>query len=211
MNSKEVFILAIESSCDETSAAVTCNNVVLTNVIANQTVHEKFGGVVPELASRAHQSNIVPVVEQALNESGIKKNELHAIAFTRGPGLIGSLMVGVSFAKSLGIALNIPLIEINHMQAHVLANFALKKNEEKKIPQFPFLCLTVSGGHTQIVLIKSHLQMEVIGETLDDAAGEAFDKIAKILNVPYPGGPVIDKIGQRPAQEEQSAPQEERE
>ena len=197
MNSKEVFILAIESSCDETSAAVTCNNVVLTNVIANQTVHEKFGGVVPELASRAHQSNIVPVVEQALNESGIKKNELHAIAFTRGPGLIGSLMVGVSFAKSLGIALNIPLIEINHMQAHVLANFALKKNEEKKIPQFPFLCLTVSGGHTQIVLIKSHLQMEVIGETLDDAAGEAFDKIAKILNVPYPGGPVIDKMAAR--------------
>lgn len=194
MNNKDIFILAIESSCDETSAAVSCNNTVLTNVIANQQVHEKFGGVVPELASRAHQSNIVPVVEQALKESGIKKEQLDAIAFTKGPGLIGSLMVGVSFAKSLGLALSIPLIEVNHMQAHVLANFAITKNKPKAFPKFPFLCLTVSGGHTQIVLVKSHMQMQVIGETLDDAAGEAFDKIAKILSVPYPGGPLIDKM-----------------
>ncbi len=194
MNSNNVYILSIESSCDETSAAVVCNNVVLSNVIANQDVHQKYGGVVPELASRAHQSNIVPVVNQAIKISGISKSQLHAIAFTRGPGLIGSLMVGVSFAKSFALALNVRLIEVNHMEAHVLANFALQKNEKREIPQFPFLCLTVSGGHTQIVMVESHLKMHIIGQTLDDAAGEAFDKIAKTLEVPYPGGPLIDKM-----------------
>ena len=181
-------ILAIESSCDETSAAVIRNGKVLNNIIASQAVHEKYGGVVPELASRAHQQNIVAVVQEAMQTSATSMNELDAIAFTRGPGLMGSLLVGVSFAKGLSLALNKPLIEVNHMQAHVLAHFI-----DKPEPQFPFLCLTVSGGHTQIVLVKDHLTMEVIGETQDDAVGEAFDKAAKILGLPYPGGPLIDK------------------
>lgn len=193
MDKKDIVILGIESSCDETSAAVSRNTYILSNVIANQTVHQKYGGVVPELASRAHQSNIVPVVEQALQEAAIHLNDVDAIAFTRGPGLIGSLMVGVSFAKSLGAALNKPLIEVNHMQAHVLANFLSIEGQIGRTPSFPFLCLTVSGGHTQIVKVTSSHQMEIIGQTLDDAAGEAFDKIAKVLELPYPGGPLIDK------------------
>jgi N6-L-threonylcarbamoyladenine synthase len=181
-------ILAIESSCDETSASVIVNGKVLNNIIATQSVHQKYGGVVPELASRAHQQNIVVVVNEALQSAGILKTELTAIAFTRGPGLMGSLLVGVSFAKGLSIGLNIPLIEVNHMQAHVVAHFI----EDPK-PQFPFLCLTVSGGHTQIVLVRDHLNMEVIGQTQDDAVGEAFDKAAKVMGLPYPGGPLIDK------------------
>jgi N6-L-threonylcarbamoyladenine synthase len=181
-------ILAIESSCDETSASVIRNGKVLNNIIASQAVHQKYGGVVPELASRAHQQNIVTVVKEAMDRSGVLKTELDAVAFTRGPGLIGSLLVGVSFAKGLSLGLNIPLIEVNHMQAHVLAHFI----DDPK-PQFPFLCLTVSGGHTQIVLVKDYLDMEVIGQTQDDAAGEAFDKGAKIMGMPYPGGPLIDQ------------------
>lgn len=193
---KDIIILGIESSCDETSAAVSRNTQILSNVIANQTVHQKYGGVVPELASRAHQSNIVPVVDQALREAAINISDVDAIAFTRGPGLIGSLMVGVSFAKSVGVALNKPLIEVNHMQAHVLANFLSLEGQEGKTPSFPFLCLTVSGGHTQIVRVTSPQQMEIIGHTLDDAAGEAFDKIAKVFELPYPGGPLIDRYAQ---------------
>ncbi|MBV7530602.1 tRNA (adenosine(37)-N6)-threonylcarbamoyltransferase complex transferase subunit TsaD [Chitinophaga sp. sic0106] len=183
-----VKILAIESSCDDTGAAVIVDGKVLSNRIANQKVHEEYGGVVPELASRAHQENIVPVVDVALQMAGVKKEELSAIAFTQSPGLIGSLLVGSCFAKSMAMALNIPLIGVHHMQAHVLANFI----DDPK-PDFPFLCLTVSGGHTQIVLCESPLKMRVIGETLDDAAGEAFDKSAKLLGLPYPGGPLIDK------------------
>jgi N6-L-threonylcarbamoyladenine synthase len=181
-------ILAIESSCDETSASVISNGKVLNNIIASQAVHQKYGGVVPELASRAHQQNIVSVVREAIESSGISKTDLHAIAFTRGPGLIGSLLVGVSFAKGMAMALKLPLIEVNHMQAHVLAHFI----DEPK-PVFPFLCLTVSGGHTQIVLVESPLSMKVIGQTQDDAVGEAFDKAAKIMELPYPGGPMIDQ------------------
>jgi N6-L-threonylcarbamoyladenine synthase len=181
-------ILAIESSCDETSAAVVQNGKILNNIVATQSVHENFGGVVPELASRAHQINIVPVVDQALKDTNISANQLQAIAFTRGPGLLGALLVGTSFAKGMAMALDIPLVEVNHMQAHVLAHFI----DDPK-PEFPFLCLTVSGGHTQIVLVKSYLEMEIIGETIDDAVGEAFDKAAKILGLPYPGGPLIDK------------------
>jgi N6-L-threonylcarbamoyladenine synthase len=181
-------ILAIESSCDETSAAIIKKGKVLNNIIATQSVHENYGGVVPELASRAHQKNIIPVVEQALKNTGVLKEELDAIAFTQGPGLLGALLVGSSFAKSMAQGLNIPLIAINHMEAHILAHFI----DDPK-PKFPFLCLTVSGGHTQIVLVKDHLEMEVIGETQDDAVGEAFDKSAKLLGLPYPGGPLIDK------------------
>ena len=181
-------ILAIESSCDETSVAICNNGKITANVIANQTIHEKYGGVIPELASRVHQQNIVPAVQQALAIAKVNKNELNAVAFTRGPGLLGALLVGVSFAKSFALALDLPLIAVNHMQAHILAHFI----DEPK-PKFPFLCLTVSGGHTQIVLVKDYFDMEIIGETLDDAAGEAFDKTAKILNLPYPGGPLIDK------------------
>lgn len=184
----DINILAIESSCDETSAAVIRNGEVLSNFIANQKVHEQYGGVVPELASRAHQQNIIPVVEAALKKSGVSKEELNAIAFTQSPGLIGSLLVGCCFAKSFALGLNLPLIAVHHMQAHVLANFI---GEPK--PTFPFLCLTVSGGHTQIVLVEDYLKMKVIGQTLDDAAGEAFDKTAKILGLSYPGGPLIDK------------------
>lgn len=189
---KDTYILAIESSCDDTSASVFKNDKVLANIIANQEVHKQYGGVVPELASRAHQQNIVPVVEAALIKSGISKDQLSAIGFTRGPGLMGSLLVGTSFAKAFSMSLNIPLIEVNHMQGHVLSHF-IKDDENKPSPKFPFLCLTVSGGHTQIVLVKSHLEMEVIGETIDDAAGEAFDKSAKLLGLPYPGGPLVDK------------------
>jgi len=188
-----VVILGIESSCDESSAAVSFNTGIRSNLIATQKIHETFGGVVPELASRAHQLHILPVVSEALHQANISKNELHAIAFTRGPGLMGSLLVGCSFAKSLSAALDIPLIEVNHMHAHVLAHFI---ESGRPVPSFPFLCLTVSGGHTQIVLVHDHFNMEIIGETLDDAAGEAFDKTAKILGLPYPGGPVVDKLAQ---------------
>jgi len=199
LNTKPVIILGIESSCDETSAAVTKDCKVLANLIANQKIHELYGGVVPELASRAHQKNMVPVVDEALRKAGVRKEKLNAIAFTRGPGLIGSLLVGSSFAKAMSLALNIPLIEVNHMQAHVLAHFIGRESgvgSREQTPNFPFLCLTVSGGHTQIVLAKNYLEMEVIGETVDDAAGEAFDKVAKILGLPYPGGPLIDKYAQ---------------
>ena len=181
-------ILGIESSCDETSASVCADGVILSNVIANQTIHEAYGGVVPELASRVHQQNIVPAVHQSLVNAKISKNDIDAVAFTRGPGLLGSLLVGVSFAKAFALARNLPLIEVNHMQAHILAHFI----DEPK-PAFPFLCLTVSGGHTQIVLVKDYFDMEVVGQTNDDAAGEALDKTSKILGLPYPGGPLIDK------------------
>ena len=181
-------LLAIESSCDETSVAICNNGKITANVIANQTIHEKYGGVIPELASRVHQQNIVPAVQQALLIAKVNKKDINAVAFTRGPGLLGSLLVGVSFAKSFALALNIPLISVNHMHAHILAHFI--KDDQ---PTFPFLCLTVSGGHTQIVLVRSYSDMEILGETLDDAAGEAFDKTAKILQLPYPGGPLIDK------------------
>lgn len=191
MPEKDIFILGIESSCDDTSAAVLKNSTILSNVIARQDVHEQYGGVVPELASRAHQQNIVPVVDTALKRAGIRKEQLSAVAFTRGPGLLGSLIVGTSFAKAFAMSLNIPLIEVNHMMGHVLAHFIDEPGKEK--PTFPFLCLTVSGGHTQIVLVKGPLEMEVIGSTIDDAAGEAFDKAAKLLGFPYPGGPMIDK------------------
>ena len=191
MPEKDIFILGIESSCDDTSAAVLKNSTILSNVIARQDVHEMYGGVVPELASRAHQQNIIPVVDAAFKKAGIEKGQVDAVAFTRGPGLLGSLIVGTSFAKSFAMSLNVPLIEVNHMMGHVLAHFIDEPDKEK--PSFPFLCLTVSGGHTQIVLVRNHLEMEVIGSTIDDAAGEAFDKAAKLLGFPYPGGPMIDK------------------
>jgi N6-L-threonylcarbamoyladenine synthase len=181
-------ILAIESSCDETSVAVCNNGKITSNVIANQTIHQNYGGVIPELASRVHQQNIVPVIHQALLDAKVDKKEINAVGFTQGPGLLGALLVGVSFAKSFALALDLPLIAVNHMHAHILAHFI----DDPK-PQFPFLCLTVSGGHTQIVLVKDYDDMEIVGQTLDDAAGEAFDKTAKILNLPYPGGPLIDK------------------
>lgn len=187
----EIVILAIESSCDDTSAAVCVDEKVLSNLTANQKVHELYGGVVPELASREHTKNIIPVVAEAIKKAGVSKKDINAVAFTRGPGLMGSLLVGGIFAKSFAQAQQIPLIDVNHMQAHVLAHFI----DDPK-PKFPFLCLTVSGGHTQIVLVKDYLDMEVIGTTIDDAAGEAFDKTAKILNLPYPGGPLIDKYAQ---------------
>jgi len=188
---KTIYILAIESSCDDTSAAVLMNDKVLSNVVATQAIHKEYGGVVPELASRAHQQNIVPVVHQALAKANIDKKQLSAIAFTRGPGLMGSLLVGTSFAKSLSLGLQIPLIEVNHMKAHILAHFI--KEESMKAPSFPFLALTISGGHTQIVQVNDFFDMKIIGQTLDDAVGEAFDKSAKILGLPYPGGPLIDK------------------
>ncbi len=194
MPSRPVFILALESSCDDTAAAVLENDKVLSNVVANQLIHQQYGGVVPELASRAHQQNIVPVVDAALKKAGISKNDLAAIAFTQGPGLMGSLLVGSSFAKSVSQALSIPLIAVNHMQAHILAHFIDEPNTEK--PRFPFLALTISGGHTQIVRVDDFFSMEIIGETTDDAVGEAFDKTAKILGLPYPGGPLIDKHAQ---------------
>jgi N6-L-threonylcarbamoyladenine synthase len=188
MGTTDISILAIESSCDETSASIIVNGKVLNNIVATQSVHEKYGGVVPELASRAHQENLIPVVHEALSTAGISKKELAAIAVTRGPGLMGSLLVGVSFAKAFAKALDIPLIDVNHMQAHVLAHFIAEPR-----PSFPFICLTVSGGHTQLVLVTDHLTMEVIGETQDDAVGEAFDKTAKLLGLPYPGGPLLDR------------------
>ena len=191
MQNSEVFILAIESSCDDTAAAVLHNDKVLSNVVANQLIHNQYGGVVPELASRAHQQNIVPVIDAALKKANINKEQLSAIAFTQGPGLMGSLLVGSSFAKSLSLALNIPLIAVNHMQAHILAHFIDEEGFDK--PSFPFLALTISGGHTQIVKVKDFFDMEIIGETTDDAVGEAFDKSAKILGLPYPGGPLVDK------------------
>jgi len=187
-----IHILAIESSCDDTSASILQNGTILSNCIANQEVHKLYGGVVPEVASRAHQANIIPVVDAAIKKSGIQKQDLSAVAFTRGPGLMGSLIVGVSFAKAFAMSLGIPLIEVNHMKAHVLAHFA-----EAPKPSFPFLCLTVSGGHTQIVLVKDYLDMEVIGTTIDDAAGEAFDKTGKLLGLDYPAGPLVDKYAQQ--------------
>ncbi|MEC5167161.1 N6-L-threonylcarbamoyladenine synthase [Flavobacterium sp. PL11] len=194
MQNPDVFILAIESSCDDTAAAVLRNDKVLSNVVANQLIHTQYGGVVPELASRAHQQNIVPVVDAALRKANIQKEQLSAIAFTQGPGLMGSLLVGSSFAKSVALALNIPLIAVNHMQAHVLAHFIDEEGFEK--PTFPFLALTISGGHTQIIKVDDFFEMTIIGETTDDAVGEAFDKSAKILGLPYPGGPLIDKYAQ---------------
>ena len=192
----DITILGIESSCDDTSAAVLRNNVLLSNVIASQAVHVKYGGVIPELASRAHQQNIVPVVDTALREAGVALQDVDAIAFTRGPGLVGSLLVGVSFAKGLSIARNIPMVEVNHLQGHILSHFIDLPDRALPHPDFPFLCLLVSGGHTQIVRVDSPLEMEIIGTTIDDAAGEAFDKCAKVMGLPYPGGPVIDKLAQ---------------
>lgn len=198
---KETIILAIESSCDDTSAAVLKDGILLSNVTASQGVHEEFGGVVPELASRAHQLNIVPVVDAALKRAGVTADQLSAIAFTRGPGLLGSLLVGTSFAKGLALSQGIPLVEVNHLQAHILAHFIetigdrqLAMGNGEKAPNFPFLCLLVSGGNSQIVLVKDHYTMEIIGQTIDDAAGEAFDKCAKIMGLPYPGGPWIDRL-----------------
>src|SRR5690554_57136 len=194
MDQSPVFLLAIESSCDDTAAAVLCNDKILSNIVANQSVHKQYGGVVPELASRAHEKNIVPVVHQALQQAGITKEQLSAIAFTQGPGLMGSLLVGGSFAKSLSLALGIPLIGVNHMQGHILAHFIDEEGFDK--PEFPFLAMTISGGHTQIIKITDCFEMEIIGQTTDDAVGEAFDKSAKILGLPYPGGPLIDKYAQ---------------
>ncbi len=194
MQSQNIYILGIESSCDDTAASVIHNGTVLSNVVAGQKIHEEYGGVVPELASRAHQQNIVPVVHQALEKAGITKDKLNAIAFTRGPGLMGSLLVGTSFAKSLAMGLNIPLIEVNHMQAHILAHFIEEEGFNK--PPFPFLAMTISGGHTQIVKVSNYFDMEVIGETIDDAVGEAYDKSGKILGLGYPAGPEIDKRAQ---------------
>ena len=190
----DITILGIESSCDDTSAAVIRGNVLLSNVIASQAVHIKYGGVIPELASRAHQQNIVPVVDTALKEAGITADKLDAIAFTRGPGLLGSLLVGVSFTKGLSIAHNIPMVEVNHLQGHILSHFLDLPDRKLPHPDFPFLCLLVSGGHTQIVRVNSPLEMEIVGTTIDDAAGEAFDKCAKVMGLPYPGGPVIDRL-----------------
>ena len=189
-----IYILGIESSCDDTSAAVVRDGVMLSNVIATQDVHKEYGGVVPELASRSHQQNIVPVVDQALKKAGVTIDDITAIAFTRGPGLLGSLMVGTSFAKGFALATKKPLIEVNHLQAHILANFIDEPNVENTHPKFPFLALLVSGGNSQIIVVKDHLTMEIIGETIDDAAGEAFDKCAKVIGLPYPGGPLVDKL-----------------
>ena len=190
----DITILGIESSCDDTSAAVIRNTTLLSNVIASQAVHVKYGGVIPELASRAHQQNIIPVVDTALKEAGITADKIDAIAFTRGPGLLGSLLVGTSFAKGLSIAGNIPMVEVNHLQGHILSHFIDLPDREMPHPSFPFLCLLVSGGHTQIVKVSSPLEREIIGTTIDDAAGEAFDKCAKVMGLPYPGGPVIDRL-----------------
>jgi len=189
-----IIILGIESSCDDTSAAVIRDEVILSNVIANQAVHSEYGGVVPELASRTHQQNIIPVVDKAIKDAQISINDIDAIAFTRGPGLMGSLLVGTSFAKGFALARNLPLIEVNHLHAHVLAHFIKENPEDNSQPSFPFLCLLVSGGNSQIIVVKNHLEMEIIGKTIDDAAGEAFDKCAKIMGLPYPGGPLVDKF-----------------
>lgn len=189
-----VYILGIESSCDDTSAAVSCNTTILSNVIAGQKVHEAYGGVVPELASRAHQQNIIPVIDQALKQANIGVNDLSAVAFTRGPGLLGSLLVGTSFSKGFAWAKRIPMIDVNHLQAHVMALFIQEKGQIRDVPRFPFLCLLVSGGNSQIILVRDYLDMEVIGQTIDDAAGEAFDKCAKVMGLPYPGGPFVDNL-----------------
>lgn len=189
-----ITILGIESSCDDTSAAVIRDGVLLSNVIASQAVHESYGGVVPELASRAHQQNIIPVVAEAIKRAGIDKSDLAAIAFTRGPGLMGSLLVGTSFTKGLSVALDIPMVDVNHLQAHVLAHFIKEKPEDNRQPSFPFLCLLVSGGNSQIIRVNSYDQMEVIGQTIDDAAGEAFDKCAKVMGLGYPGGPIVNRL-----------------
>jgi N6-L-threonylcarbamoyladenine synthase len=194
MMNKKITILGIESSCDDTSAAVIQDGILLSNIIAGQDVHADYGGVVPELASRAHQQNIIPVVHEALKKAGIDKSEISAVAFTRGPGLLGSLLVGTSFAKGFAQALNIPLIDVNHLQAHVMAHFISEGKLNEKIPRFPFLCLLVSGGNSQIILVKSYKDMQIMGQTIDDAAGEAFDKCAKVMGLPYPGGPHIDKL-----------------
>lgn len=188
-----VVILGIESSCDDTSAAIIKDGILQSNVIASQKVHELYGGVVPELASRAHQQNVVPVVSESIRQAGIDKNDISAIAFTRGPGLLGSLLVGTSFAKGLAIALGKPIIDVNHLHGHVLSHF-IKVNENDEVPEFPFICLLISGGNSQIILVKSHSEMEIIGQTIDDAAGEAFDKCAKVMGLPYPGGPHIDRL-----------------
>ena len=189
----DIIILGIESSCDDTSASVIRNGYVASNKVANQDVHKKYGGVVPELASRAHQKNIIPVVDVALQEAGVKPEDISAVAFTRGPGLLGSLLVGTSFAKGLALSKNIPLIDINHLHAHILSLFLQEEGENKDLPPFPFICLLVSGGHTQILIIHDYMKSEIIGQTIDDAAGEAFDKCAKVMGLPYPGGPLIDK------------------
>ncbi|MBQ3628147.1 MAG: tRNA (adenosine(37)-N6)-threonylcarbamoyltransferase complex transferase subunit TsaD [Bacteroidaceae bacterium] len=194
---KDVYILGIESSCDDTSAAVLKNGILLSNVTASQAVHEAFGGVVPELASRAHQQNIVPVVDQALKRAGIEKEQLSAVAFTRGPGLMGSLLVGVSFAKGFARALGIPMIDVNHLQGHVLAHFIRESEDDKDQPTFPFLCLLVSGGNSQIVKVNAYNDMEILGQTIDDAAGEAIDKCSKVMGLGYPGGPIIDKLARQ--------------
>lgn len=188
-----ITILGIESSCDDTSAAVLCDGVLLSNVTAGQAVHEMYGGVVPELASRAHQQNIIPVVDAALKKAGVAREDISAVAFTRGPGLMGSLLVGTSFAKGFALGLDIPMIDVNHLQAHVLAHFVQEPDVEPHLPEFPFLCLLVSGGNSQIILVKSYKEMQVLGQTIDDAAGEAFDKCAKVMGLPYPGGPYVDK------------------
>lgn len=189
-----VTILGIESSCDDTAAAVIRDGVLLSNVISSQKVHESYGGVVPELASRAHQQNIIPTVDEALKRAGVDKNELTAIAFTRGPGLMGSLLVGTSFAKGFSSALNIPMVDVNHLHAHVLAHFIKETPEDTNQPQYPFLCLLVSGGNSQIILVRSYKEMEIVGQTIDDAAGEAFDKCAKVMGLGYPGGPIVDRL-----------------
>ena len=194
---KDIVILGIESSCDDTSAAVIKNGYLLSNVTASQAVHESYGGVVPELASRAHQQNIVPVVDEALKRAGVKREELSAVAFTRGPGLMGSLLVGVSFAKGFAASLGIPMIEVNHLQGHVLAHFIQTEEKENKLPSFPFLCLLVSGGNSQIIKVKAYNDMEIIGQTIDDAAGEAIDKAAKVMGLGYPGGPIIDRLARQ--------------
>ncbi|MBO5537932.1 MAG: tRNA (adenosine(37)-N6)-threonylcarbamoyltransferase complex transferase subunit TsaD [Prevotella sp.] len=194
---KDIYILGIESSCDDTSAAVLRNGVLLSNVTASQAVHEAYGGVVPELASRAHQQNVVPVVDQAIKRAGIDKQQLSAVAFTRGPGLMGSLLVGVSFAKGMARALNIPLIDVNHLQGHVMAHFIKEENDNHQIPPFPFLCLLVSGGNSQIVKVNAYNDMEVLGQTIDDAAGEAIDKCSKVMGLGYPGGPIIDRLARQ--------------
>lgn len=196
-NKQDIYILGIESSCDDTSAAVLRNGVLLSNVTASQAVHEAYGGVVPELASRAHQQNVVPVVDQAIKRAGVTKDDLTAIAFTRGPGLMGSLLVGVSFAKGLACSLKIPLIDVNHLQGHVMAHFIKESDDDQSAPPFPFLCLLVSGGNSQIVLVRAYNDMEVIGQTIDDAAGEAIDKCSKVMGLGYPGGPIIDKLARQ--------------
>lgn len=191
-----ITILGIESSCDDTSAAVIRDGYMLSNIIASQDIHRRYGGVVPELASRAHQQNIIPVVDTAIRQAGIDRNEVDAVAFTRGPGLMGSLLVGTSFAKGFALATGAHLIEVNHLHAHIMSNFLQEHGKEKQLPKFPFLCLLVSGGHTQIIVVRDYLDMEIIGQTIDDAAGEAFDKCAKVMGLPYPGGPVVDKLAQ---------------